>query len=361
MVLLAGPRQVGKTSLALSLLTPANEENPAYLNWDDPQSKSRILRGQFPERAPLIVLDEIHRYSKWRTLTKGFYDKNHSKRSFLITGSARLDYFQRGGDSQLGRSWSYRLHPYSIREYKKKPAAADLQSLLKFGGFPEPLAKLDETFHRRWHRERMRRVIQGDLRELELVQEIGLLELLAHTLPAKIGSPLSVQSLREDLGVAHATVEKWLKMLERMFVCFRIPPFGSPKIRAVKKEQKLYLWDWSSIEDPGARFENLVASQLLKYCHWLEDTQGFSMDLRYMRDTDKREVDFVVLKNQHPLFAVECKSGEKSIAPSLRYFKKRTKIPRFYQVHLGKSDFGDSELDVRVLPWLQFCEELEMP
>ena len=168
-----------------------------------------------------------------------------------------------------------------------------------------------------------------------------------------------MKKLRELLEVAHETVERWLKIFERMYYCFRIPPYGPPKIRAVKKEQKLYLWDWSAVPDPGARFENLVASQLLKYCHLVEDVDGFRMDLRFLRDTDKREVDFVVLKDGRPLFAVECKTGEKNVSPSMFYFMERTNIPMFYQVHTGTRDYVKK--GIRVLPFRTFCREIQLP
>ena len=186
-----------------------------------------------------------------------------------------------------------------------------------------------------------------------------MVELLVEALPERVGSPLSVQSLREDLQVAHETVERWLRILERLYVCFRIPPFGAPRIRAVKKEKKLYLWDWSAVPGRGARFENMVASHLLKLCHHVEDTQGHSMELRFIRDTDRREVDFVVIRDNRPLFAVECKSGEKSPSPAIGYFRQRTGIADFYQVHLGERDYLSS--GTRVLPFRTFCKELELP
>lgn len=156
------------------------------------------------------------------------------------------------------------------------------------------------------------------------------------------------------------TTENWLRILESVYFCYRIPPFGSPKIRAVKKEKKLYLWDWSSVEQAGAKFENFVASHLLKYCHFLEDTEGDEMELRFIRDTDKREVDFVVLKNKIPQFAVECKTGDRNVSPHLMYFRERLNIPKFFQVHLGTKDY---QLDgrVRVLPFTRFCHELKIP
>ncbi len=179
-------------------------------------------------------------------------------------------------------------------------------------------------------------VVPEDIRDLENVKEIGLLELLIEVLSERVGAPLSVKSLREDLQVAHETVERWLTIFERLYLCFRILPFGASKLRAVKKEQKLYFWDWSMAhERGGTRFENLVACQLLKYCHFLEDAEGEKMELHYFRDTDRREFDFVVLRNKQPVFAVECKTGESSRSPAGFYLRKRSLLRRFYQVHLG--------------------------
>jgi len=331
MVFVGGPRQVGKTTFALTFLPGQNISHPGYLNWDDVSNRSSLLKGEFPSNQKMIILDEIHKFARWRNLVKGFYDKNKENISFIITGSARLDYYSKGGDSLQGRYHYYRLHPFSPRELSANPDKHELDLLLKFGGFPEPLLKAEEKFWRRWQKERLQRVIYDDIRDLETIKEISLLELLAGELPNRIGSPLSVKNLKELLQVAHETIDRWLKIFERMYYCFRIPPFGPSKVRAVKKEQKLYLWDWSLIDDTGARFENFIASQLLKYCQFTEDSEGYRMELRFLRDTDKREIDFVVLKENKPLFAVECKTGDKDVSPAIYYFKARTKIPIFYQ------------------------------
>ncbi|MBW2616587.1 MAG: ATP-binding protein, partial [Deltaproteobacteria bacterium] len=315
MVFIGGPRQVGKTTLALTFLPKASEKHPAYLSWDDISVRSELLKGELPGDQKLIILDEIHKFSRWRGLVKGFYDINRSETSFIITGSARLDHYRKGGDSLQGRYHYYRLHPFSIGELNKKPTMNDFNLLFKLGGFPEPCLRGEERFWRRWQRERLQRVIYDDIRDLENIKEISLLELLASELPNRVGAPLSVKNLKEVLQVAHETVDRWINIFEKMYYCFRIPPYGARKVRAVKKEQKLYLWDWSIIPETGPRFENFIASHLLKYCHFVEDTEGFSMDLKFLRDTDKREVDFVVLKDGKPLFAVECKTGENKINP----------------------------------------------
>jgi uncharacterized protein len=360
MVFIGGPRQVGKTTLSLGMIgAGATEKHPAYLSWDSPQTAARLRRGELPPGEPVVVLDEIHKYARWRNLVKGFYDTEKSERRFIVTGSARLDYYRKGGDSLANRYRYFRLHPVSLAELGTDAGAEELDALLRFGGFPEPLFRQDEAEHRIWQRDRLARVLREDLRDLERVREVSLVELLVDLLPPRVGAPLSVKNLSGDLEVDHKTVERWIQILENMYICFRVAPLGAPLIRAVKKERKLYLWDWSSVPDRGARFENLVGSQLLKYCHFVEDTEGFSMELRYMRDTDRREVDFVVLRNGKPLFAVECKLSDGHANLPLEYFASRTSIPKFYVVHQGEAHFERGP--VTVLPFVRFCRDLGMP
>jgi hypothetical protein len=253
------------------------------------------------------------------------------------------------------------MHPFSLLEVSRSGGKEALDLLMRFSGFPEPFLAAEEKAWRRWQLEHRSRIVRDDLRDLERVREISLIELLLEHLPRCVGAPLSVRNLSLLLQVSHETVERWITILERLYVCFRIAPYGSGKIRAVRKEKKLYFWDWTSVPDEGTRFENLVASQLLKYCHWKEDTEGYRMELRFLRDVDRREIDFVVLRNGNPEFAVECKSGEKQPSPAARYFKARTSIPLFYQAHRGSKDFGSESADVRVLPFDRFCIECRMP
>ncbi|OFZ28847.1 MAG: AAA family ATPase [Bdellovibrionales bacterium RIFCSPHIGHO2_01_FULL_40_29] len=355
MVFIGGPRQVGKTTLCLSYLNPPERQNPNYLNWDDLKSKTLLRKGEIPH-AKLIVIDEIHKYKEWRNLLKGFYDKRPEGHNFLVTGSARLDHYRRGGDSLLGRYRYIRLHPLSIAELKIT-TKNDLKDLIKFGGFPEPYFAANENNHRLWLNERLHRVINDDIRDLEFLKEYNSIELLAEALPDRVGSPLSVKSLSEDLQVSPHTTERWIDILEKVYYCFRILPYGAPKIRAVKKERKAYLWDWSALTDDGKVFENLVASHLLKYCHYIEDSTGHQMELRFLKDTDGREIDFIVLKNKKPIFAVECKTGDKQLSKNINYFKERTTIPFYYQVHLGQKDYSPDR-NVRVLPFLSFSSEV---
>jgi len=358
MVFLGGPRQVGKTTFALGLLDGGSEKHPAYMSWDDLAAKRSLIQGALPSNEKLIILDEIHKYKGWRNLVKGFYDTNKSERRFLITGSARLDHYRRGGDSLQGRYHYHRLHPLSLFEVNSTPTKADLQHLLQFGGFPEPFLKGNARHWKRWQRERQSRVIQEDLVSLERVDEVSQLDLLSQVLPSRVGSPLSVNNLRQDLSVAFETADRWISILENLYFCFRIQPHGLPRLRAARKERKLYMWDWSVCETAGARFENAVASHLLKYCHRLEDEQGDRMELRFIRDSQGRELDFVVVRNGKPQFAVECKSGDRSLSRHISYFATRTKIPSFYQLHLGDRDYEIADYRARVLPFTTWARIL---
>ncbi len=350
MVFLDGPRQVGKTTLALNLLQDGSETHPAYLSWDVIASQKALLQGALPGDESLVILDEIHKYKGWRNLVKGFYDSTKSRRRFLITGSARLDHYRRGGDSLQGRYHYHRLHPLSLYETSNNPTRSDVEHLLQFGGFPEPFLKGSTRHWKRWQRERQSRVIQDDLINLEHVKEVSQLDLLAHSLPDRVGAPLSVNNLRQDLSVAFETADRWVSILENLYVCFRIHPHGLPRLRAARKERKLYMWDWSLCEDPAARFENMVASHLLKHCHAREDRDGDRVELRFVRDAQGRELDFVVIENDRPAFAVECKSGEQGLSRNVSYFAARTDIPYFYQVHMGSKDYEVAQYNARVLP-----------
>jgi uncharacterized protein len=355
MVFLGGPRQVGKTTLAQTFLKNFKDGHQGYLNWDDIDHKEKILQKRWPATQKLIILDEIHKYKDWRNLIKGFFDTLKNSHQFFITGSARLDYFRKGGDSLIGRYFYYRLHPFSFSELGDEY----LKDLFNKGGFPEPLFSNDIRDLKRWRSNRVSRLVREDLRDIANVSDIDKVALLAQTLPQKVGSPLSVKSLCEDLDVDHKTAKRWLDILESLYYCYRISPFGGDKIRAVKKEQKLYLWDWGQVENEGHRFENMIAGHLLKFCHFHEDVNGDKMELRYIRDTDKREVDFVVIKNDKPLFAVEAKLNGRNLSPHIPYFQERLNIPKYYQVSLEGEDRNISdEIKIVSLKSLSALEEL---
>jgi predicted AAA+ superfamily ATPase len=352
MVLMAGPRQVGKTTLALSL--PGAQAG--YLSWDVASHRERILKRQLPP-SRLWIFDEIHKYRSWRNWLKGLYDERRAGQQILVTGSARLDFYRFGGDSLQGRYHLLRLHPFSAKELAIGTPAA-MRDLLKFGGFPEPFLSGSEVEARRWSHEYRDRLVREDVAGLERVQDLGNLELLALRLPELVGAPLSVNALREDLQLSHKTVESWLRVLERLYAIFRLSPLGAPRIRAVKKVQKHYQFDWSLVASPPARFENMIASHLLKWVHFEQDAHGRDLELRYFRDSDGREVDFVVVEGTQPLLFVECKWAESEVDKSLRYLKVRFPTAEAWQLSAtGKKDYVTPD-GIRVSPALSLLNQL---
>ena len=210
------------------------------------------------------------------------------------------------------------------------------QALMAVGGFPEPFLGQSEQAAKRWRVNRRDQVLRQDLRDLTQVREVALVEQLVDLLTERVGAPLSMNSLREDLQVHHHTIGTWLEILERLYVVFRVRPYAGSLSRALHKEPKVYFWDWTEVTNPGARFENLVASHLLKYCHWRHDVEGELMELRYVRDREKREVDFLLLKDRQPWVLIEAKLNDLTPSASLYYFKERLKVPWAFQVVSGE-------------------------
>jgi predicted AAA+ superfamily ATPase len=352
MVFVAGPRQVGKTTLARSLPgAPAG-----YLSWDVAADRERILRGQLPP-GRFWVFDEIHKHRAWRRFLKGVYDARPRGQRILVTGSARLDFYRYGGDSLQGRYHLLRLHPLSAAELRLQDAAG-LRDLLRLGGFPEPFFGGSETEARRWSREYRQRLVAEEVVSLERVQDLGALESLMLRLPELVGSPLSLNALREDLEVSHRAVAGWVAILERLYAVFRLAPFGAPRIRAVRKEQKHYHFDWTLVPAEPARFENLVAAHLLKWVHFRQDSEGRDLELCYFRDRDGREVDFVVVERRRPVLLVECKWSDAEPDRGLRYLKQRFPAADAWQIAAtGSRDYRTPD-GIRVAPALVLLKTL---
>ena len=351
MVFVGGPRQVGKTTLSRNIAPDGHR----YLNWDDLEDREFVLREKFPVES-FVIFDEIHKFGNWRNYIKGFYDKNFGEKKILVTGSARLDYYRHSGDSLQGRYHYYRLHPLTVDELDIR-SQFDFESLLTLGGFPEPFLSGSQKQARRWMREFRSRIVNEDIRDLELTQKLSSMELLLLRLPQRVGSPLSINALREDLNCAHKTVSKWLDIFERMYMIFRLSPLGSPKIRAVKKEQKHYHCNWAEVEDERARFENLVASHILKWVQLIQDWEGRDVDMVYFRDIEGREVDFIITENKQPVCAIECKLRFRGISRNLKYFK--SKFPECDAIQVHQFDLREfiSKDGIRVINWQRLLLE----
>lgn len=356
MIFLMGPRQVGKTTLSLSL----KENNSfTYLNWDNLDDRAIIIKGPqaIAEHAqlsiarsspPLIIFDEIHKYGEWKTLLKGFFDSysHGGEVRIVVTGSARLDIYKMGGDSLMGRYFLYRIHPLSVSELlhelpfeglirpPQRLSEEEFQSLFRFGGFPEPFLKREPTFFETWKRLRSQQFFYEDVRDLTNIQEIQQMELLALNLREGTGSLTNYTSLSNKVRVSHETVRRWIETLKLLYYCFTIHPFSNNIPRSLLKEPKFYLWDWSQVEDLGQKAENFIASHLLKACHYWTDRGLGTFHLHFLRDKEKREVDFVVTKEEKPWFIVEVKLSSSSLNGNLERYQNLSGAEHAFQVVL---------------------------
>ena len=374
MVFLGGPRQVGKTTLAR--IAASQFKSPTYLNWDSRPHRKTIMNAQWNPDTEVLVFDEMHKYRRWKNLIKGIWDTRSPGQKIIVTGSSRLDIYRRGGDSLQGRYHYYRLHPFSLKElstpsgstpaFPNQPPAlefgqpsSDLAHLLKFGGFPEPCLSGSERTLKRWQRQRFERVFREDIRDVEPLRSLSEVELLGSLLPERVASPLSFTSLATDIEVSPKTIKAWIELLCRNYYIFRVPPYHRRLQRALKKEAKYYLWDWSEVANDGARFENLVASHLLKFCHYFQDVFGLAVDLFYLRDMEKREADFLLTWEKTPWLIVECKLTAGGSLTTLNYFADRLAVSqRFQVVQQDGVDHAEKKTGVRTISANRFLTAL---
>ncbi len=330
-VLLSGPRQCGKTFLSRQLF----EESQVYLNFDSAADRKILRETSWDRQAPLVVLDEIHKWKNWKRWLKGIYDTEGNRPRLLVTGSARMDTFRRGGESLAGRHFSYRLHPFSLRELSDAGHAPEsaLTTALQIGTFPEPFLKGTPTWAARWRRSHLDRILREDLLDLERVRDLRSVEILVDLLAERVGTPLSYSSLARDLEVSPHTVKHWIAILERLYVVFLVTPYSRSHARSLLKEPKCYFYDTGRVkDDPGARFENLVACHLLKRAHFLEDTAGERTALHYVRDKEKREVDFLTLRDGKPEWLIETKWSDGGFTPALAFYQRQIAPRRALQL-----------------------------
>jgi predicted AAA+ superfamily ATPase len=367
MAFISGPRQAGKTTLAKWMLKQRGNSGH-YYNWDETKFRrlwakdpANVIPEEEQAKKSLIVLDEIHKAKLWKRSIKGIYDTLENPCDILVTGSAKLNVYRKGSDSLMGRYYHLRLHPFSLAELIGKSRAIDpdqllnnifsntlksnarttelLENLIKFGPFPDPLFSQSVRKLNLWRRSRIEKLVREDLRDLSRLPELSQVEMLVSLLPERVGSPLSINSLREDLEVAHTTVQRWLSYLNELYYHFEVKPYHKSFPRAIKKEGKLYLWDWSEVADPGARFENLIASHLLKYCHYLTDTGFGEFKLHYLRNKEKEEIDFLIVKDKKPWLPIEVKLNDENPSPNWLPFMKHMKCTRALQVTLKNNVF----------------------
>ena len=321
MVFLTGPRQVGKTTLSRALVAHSGGQ---YLNYDVADDQRLIVQQRWSPRAPLLVLDELHKMPHWKNWLKGVYDGKPAAQQLLVTGSARLDTFRQSGESLAGRFFGLRLHPFSVREWCAQSGAtpeAALTHLLERGGFPEPCLAATVEEAERWRRQYFDGLVRNDVLEFSRITEVNAIKLFAQMSRQRVGSPLSLASLARDLALSPVTLKKYLDILEALYIVFIVRPWHDNIARSVLQAPKVYFYDTGLVQgDDGVRFENLVATALLKHTQWQMDVQGKEVGLHYIRTKDDAEVDFALSEGGQLTHLIECKMRDNKPHRALRRF-----------------------------------------
>jgi hypothetical protein len=352
MAFVSGPRQVGKT-------TVCRHGADAYLNWDDTEDRRLIQKGpdavakavgadKARSGRPKVVFDEIHKDRRWKGFLKGFFDvhADRKKLGVVVTGSARLDVYRRGGDSLMGRYFLSRMHPFSVAEGLRpatpadivsppaKISGADWNALLRHGGFPEPFLARSPAFTGKWARLRLDQLTGEDLRDLGAFRDLAGLDRLARILSERSSVQLNLSELARDLQVTAETSNRWVAALEQLHLGFTLRPWSKDIANSLRKEPRWFLRDWSGVEDVGRRAETFVGCHLLKAVEGWTDLGLGTFELAYLRTKQGQEVDFVIIRDRKPWCLVEVKQSSSDLSPALAFFQERTKAPHAFQVEL---------------------------
>lgn len=348
MAFVTGPRQVGKT-------TVCRQGADVYLDWDNQDDRAVILKGPaavaqqagldlIAERPKIVAMDELHKYSRWKQFLKGFFDTYESRARLIVTGSSRLDVYRRGGDSLMGRYFLFRMHPFSVAELirtniMEKPIHRPTlipdghwRALWAYGGYPEPFIRRETRFLRRWQNLRRTQLLREDVRDLTRIHELDQLAMLADLLAKRSGSQVVYSSLAANVRVGENTIRAWMATLCSLHYGFFVRPWFRNVSKALRKEPKWFLRDWSGIDDEGQRAETFCACHLLKAVEGWTDLGLGTFELRYIRDKQRREADFLVVRDGAPWFLVETKLRDSQLSPALEYFQKQIGCRHAFQL-----------------------------
>lgn len=347
MVLLSGPRQSGKTTLAKSLMR--HYQYPVYLNYDEASHREVIHKQSWLPSTDLLILDEMHKMPDWKNYLKGVFDVKRATQHLLVTGSARLEIFSEVGDPLAGRYFMHRLLPFSISELHALGEAPAIERMLNHGNFPEPyLSELTDA--KRWRQQYVDSLIRTDVLDFKNIHDVRSIQMVFELLRRRVGSPISFQAISEDVGIAPNTVKKYISILEALYVVFLVRPYHKNIARSTLKAPKIYFYDVGMVQgDQGAVIGNLVAVSLLKHCFGLRDYQAKPYGLQYIRTKEKREIDFALVLDDTIEQAIEVKLSDTNISGSLRWFVKKYGCQGSQVVHTQQAECMQDGIALRQL------------
>lgn len=356
MVFISGPRQVGKTTFSKSM--QAFYKRPLYLNYDSIEDRAIIDKKKWSSQIDLLILDEIHKKKGWKNFLKGIFDTKQSSLHILVTGSARLETFRKGGDSLTGRFYTIRMMPFSRKELLLDANSCSMEELLERGGFPEPFFTDSEIERLRWRNQYIDTIVREEVLDIERVSELKSLQHLIELLRRRVGSPISYRSLSEDLSISPNTVKRYIDILESLYIVFRVTPFSKKIQRAIQREPKLYFFDWNFVEGEGAKLENFAALHLFKHTLASNDILGKRYELGYLRTKDGKEIDFCISEKDNLIEAYEIKTSETEAAKNCLWFHSKYNFSITQLVRYARLESVDR--GIKIIPMEKGLADLYM-
>jgi predicted AAA+ superfamily ATPase len=357
-VLISGPRQAGKTTIARSFY-----KDSSYFNFDNAEDRLALQKQEWRRDSPLLIFDELHKMKEWKRWIKGIYDTEGNRPRLLVTGSANLESYSKMGDSLAGRYFLFRLHPIDIKEgvdFWQDDAKIVFDRLMQFSGFPEPFLAGSERHYKRWQRTHLDIMLRQDFLDIKSVHTIQSIETLVALLSTRVASNISYANLARDLEVDPKTIKSWLILLENLYIIFTVSPYYKNIARSLLKKPKCFFFDHGRVLDLGQRLENLVACTLKKQCHFIEDNLAIRAELYFLRTKDGQELDFLITLNDKPCLAIEVKTSDDSASKAFAHFDQYLEGIHKYQLVLNLKREKDTPSGVKIRNLVSWLAQIDL-
>ncbi len=351
-VLIHGPRQSGKTTLARTIAEPAGY---SYLTFDDDVARNAAEEdpaGFVVSLGDRTILDEVQRVPGIFTAIKSAVDRNRQPGRFLLTGSANVLLVPRLADSLAGRMEILRLNPLSeseivgeqstfiddlfqgrFRRGSRERLGRELPERIVRGGYPVAVNRSSATRRSAWYRDYVEAIVQRDVRDLARIASLDALTRLMSLAASQTARLLNISELSAPFQLSRPTIRDYVTLLERVFLLEELPPWHSNRLSRLIKTPKLHIGDTGlccallgiSADDLGADrgtlgqlLETFVFQELRRQASWRDDDIRF----HHFRDKDGVEVDIILERGPREICAVEVKASATVTASDFRGIRK---------------------------------------